>query len=228
MSAWKRSIERVVNRARGQSKASEIGHREYVGGMWEKIGRLQFDFLVAKGLKPHDVLVDVACGSLRAGVHLIPYLDPGHYLGIEKEAELVERGLQEELSPQTQDIRRPEFVISGDFQFERFSRRANWAIAHSLFTHLVPDEILSCLTRLRSWADPRCVLYASFLEAAQPTTNPDRSDPHLPFFYSRSQMSEFGERAGWSVSYLGDWSHPRDQIMVRYQAGNPGAEVQAP
>jgi hypothetical protein len=27
-------------------------HRAFVGGMWEEIGRLQFDFLRGQGLKP--------------------------------------------------------------------------------------------------------------------------------------------------------------------------------
>lgn len=45
-----------------------VGHRNYVGGLWDEIGLLQFEFLKSRGLKPHHVLVDIACGSLRAGV----------------------------------------------------------------------------------------------------------------------------------------------------------------
>jgi hypothetical protein len=41
------------------------GHRESVGGLWDEIGCPQLDFLVEQGLRPHDVLLDVACGSLR-------------------------------------------------------------------------------------------------------------------------------------------------------------------
>ncbi|HEY7982454.1 MAG TPA: hypothetical protein VID19_13355, partial [Candidatus Eremiobacteraceae bacterium] len=39
-----------------------LGHRAYVGGIWEEIGKLQFDFLVAHGLRPEHHLVDVGCG----------------------------------------------------------------------------------------------------------------------------------------------------------------------
>ena len=52
-------------------------HREYVGGMWESIGRLQFDFLINQGMKPESILLDIACGCLRLGVHAIPYLNKG-------------------------------------------------------------------------------------------------------------------------------------------------------
>ncbi len=42
-------------------------HRDMVGGMWEEIGRLQFEFLRARGLKPSHRLLDIGCGSLRGG-----------------------------------------------------------------------------------------------------------------------------------------------------------------
>ena len=50
-------------------------HREMVGGNWEELGKLQFSFMVNfAGLKPDDVLLDLACGSFRAGRLFIPYL----------------------------------------------------------------------------------------------------------------------------------------------------------
>lgn len=30
----------------------EGGHKVFVGGMWDEIGQLQFDYLVREGLKP--------------------------------------------------------------------------------------------------------------------------------------------------------------------------------
>jgi hypothetical protein len=79
----------------------ERGHRNYVGAKWDILGKLQLDFLVQNGLQPHHVLYDIACGSLRAGIHLIPYLNRGNYVGIEKEELLIELGIEKELG---QDI----------------------------------------------------------------------------------------------------------------------------
>lgn len=39
----------------------KLGHREYVGGGWEFMGDLQFNFLISHGLKPHHHLWDIAC-----------------------------------------------------------------------------------------------------------------------------------------------------------------------
>lgn len=49
-------------------------HRIAVGGMWDEIGKLQFEFMVKQGLKPHHKFLDIGCGSLRGGysLHSIP------------------------------------------------------------------------------------------------------------------------------------------------------------
>jgi hypothetical protein len=57
--------------------------RSIVGGEWDEIGRLQFDFLNGAGLKPRHVLLDVGCGCLRGGVHFVAYLERGNYVGID-------------------------------------------------------------------------------------------------------------------------------------------------
>jgi hypothetical protein len=32
-------------------------------------------------------------------------------------------------------------------------------------------------------------------------------------------MMEFGTAEGWSAEYIGNWNHPRDQVMVVYRKG---------
>jgi hypothetical protein len=97
----------------GRRGIRKLGHREYVGGLWDEMGELQFDFLVEQGLMPSDVLLDVGCGSLRGGVHFIRYLEPGNYLGMEKEQELLQLGVKSELGMESLQARRPELLASG-------------------------------------------------------------------------------------------------------------------
>ena len=82
------------------AQMESLDHREYVGGLWEEIGRLQFKFLLRQGLAPSDCFLDIACGSLRGGVHFIDYLNPGNYLGIEKQRRLVELGIEKGVNSQ--------------------------------------------------------------------------------------------------------------------------------
>ena len=58
-------------------------HRAAVGGRWEEIGRLQFDFLVRQGLMPEHFFLDVGCGSWRGGVHFVDYLLSHRYFGVD-------------------------------------------------------------------------------------------------------------------------------------------------
>lgn len=193
------------------------GHRGYVGGKWDEIGKLQFDFMVGRGLEPEHAFVDVACGSLRGGVHFIKYLDPGNYLGIEKERTLVRSGLSHELPRDVRKEKRPEFVISDGFEFARFSRRPRFALAQSLFTHLVPEQIELCLANLHAFVDDDHEFFATF-SAGDSAANPAESDDLKRFTYTPEELAALGERAGWRSDYIGEWGHPRGQLMMRYLA----------
>lgn len=203
----------------GRRGIRKLGHREYVGGLWDEMGELQFGFLVKQGLTPSDVLLDVGCGSLRGGVHFIQYLEPRNYLGMEKEEELLKLGVKAELGMETFQARRPELVVSGNFEFERFSKTPTYALAQSVFTHLTSDRIETCMKHLRAFVQPGCRFFATFFETDDPTeANPRHSHDHSMFRYSRREMLDFGERFRWEVRYIGEWGHPRGQIMVEYVA----------
>lgn len=193
------------------------GHRDSVGGLWDEIGRLQLDFLTQQGLRPNDVLVDVACGSLRGGVHLIRYLDPRHYLGIDKKIELVIYGVSAELGVDTYREKRPRFVISSQFEFDRFDLRPNFGIGQSIFTHLAPDDIIWCLRKLRMHAAAGCRFFASYRDVPKPRENPATSHAHEVFDYTRDQMATFAADGGWTFNYIGDWKHPRHLKIAEFR-----------
>jgi hypothetical protein len=184
--------------------------------MWDEIGRMQFDYLVSQGLRPHHYLLDIACGSLRAGIHFIPYLEPGHYLGIDKEAGLIQAGVEQELGAELREARRPVLIVNGDFAFERFGVRPNYVLAQSLFTHITPPLIEKCLRNLRGVIADDGVFYATYFESAERYDNPDQAHDAARFGYTREEMGRFGQSTGWRFDYIGDWRHPRGQIIVRY------------
>jgi SAM-dependent methyltransferase len=192
-----------------------VNHRESVGGRWQEIGSLTFDFLVRRGMKPDDVLLDIGCGALRAGVHLIPYLDEGNYLGLDIDGALIEAGLRYELDSETVAARKPEFVVSDSFAFDRFSKRPTKAVAQSLFTHLTRADIEACLSNLTEVLDGPC--YATFFRCALPVKNPERSHPHERFSYTLKEMHDTAKGCGWTMEYIGPWGHPRKQEMLCFR-----------
>lgn len=190
------------------------GHRRMVGGNWDLLGRLQFDFMVARGLEPHHVLLDVGCGSFRGGRHFIPYLEPGHYMGVEKQRVLVERGRAEEVPPDVWEAKRPEVVITETFDFSALSRRPDFALAQSVFTHLTRRDIRACLRALRAVAGPETVLFASFAEGTAPTFHTLPSHSSRSFYYTRDELAAMGRREGWTMRYVGMWDHPHPNMRM--------------
>lgn len=197
----------------------KIGHRAYIGGLWEEIGSLQFNFLLAKGLRPEHYLLDIACGSLRLGVKAIPYLEPGHYLGIEKESGLLAAGLTNELDQHVRAQKQPRLEISETFEFERFGERVDFAIAQALFCHLPPSMIADCFRQLYPVLRHGGVFYATYFQVEAPMLNPERPHAHGYFAYTVDEMMEFGRVHGYEPNYIGDWRHPRGQVMVEYRKG---------
>jgi hypothetical protein len=51
------------------------------------------------------------------------YLDPGNYLGIDKEPKLIEFGISRELGRDLEKERRPQLIVSERFEFKMISKR---------------------------------------------------------------------------------------------------------
>jgi SAM-dependent methyltransferase len=217
-------LYRKIRRAfRGGKPTGPEWHRAAVGGMWDTIGRLQLDFLVARGLRPEHRLLDIGCGALRGGVHFIAYLAPGHYYGIEHDAPTLEAGRTIELRRYNLEARRPNLYVIGDFDLAPIPAGVlfEFMLAQSVFTHLTPEMIARCVRRVTPRLAPGGVLFATFREADDDTVDPGR--PHRwrenerrGTKYPFRLFQDVAAAAGVSVEYLGDWGHPRGQRMMAF------------
>ncbi len=106
-------------------KSGDSHHRAYVGPPkdYDLIAALTVGLLFAAGLRETHKLLDMGCGSLRAGRLLIPYLRPGNYFGIEPNRWLVEEGIEKELGRDLIELKRPSFRYVSDFSTDGFGVR---------------------------------------------------------------------------------------------------------
>jgi len=203
-------------------------HRKVIGGAWDEMGALQRDFLIAEGLLPGHRLLDVGCGALRGGVTLIPYLDPGKYWGIDKNAALLEVGWSVELADAGLTARQPREQLVGlpDFEFASLGVQFDYAIAQSVFTHLSLNRIRRCLARLAPCMEKGARFYATFFEL-EPGADRESEQLHQPggmishssssfYHYSQRDLAFVIEDLAWELRYLGDWGHPRGQRMLLF------------
>jgi hypothetical protein len=125
--------------ARGKVHASLGGN--LIEGNHGEIGQGFLRTLIANGLKPEDVCVDYGCGTLRLGVHVMKYLRPGAYWGMDIAEFLLEEGRalvdEELLSEQRPNLR----VISPQAVAEAASRKPAMLFSAKVLLHVHPDEL---------------------------------------------------------------------------------------
>jgi SAM-dependent methyltransferase len=202
-------------------------HRELVGGLWDEVGLLQFRFLVDRGLRPTDRLLDVGCGCLRGGVHFVRYLEAGHYFGIDANASLLDAALEIELPLAGLAGRLPRHHLrhTSAFEVSSFGVTFDVALAQSVFTHLRRPEIVRCLREVSQVIAPGGTFFATVFEVPGHTTSvPHRhmpggiitTDYQDPFHYCWSEVQAWTEGLPLRADRIGDWGHPRGQHMVAF------------
>jgi ubiquinone/menaquinone biosynthesis C-methylase UbiE len=219
--------EPEVNAYGRQLSEQEIAtkkHRALVGGLWDEIGQLQFEFMKAQGLLPEHKLLDIGCGAMRGGIHFVRYLNESNYYGLDINKSLIDAG-KLELDAIGLTHKLPNLLINDKFEFALFNAKFHFAIAISLFTHLFINNITRCLVEVNRVLRPGGRFYATFFQSPTPayldpllhspgkiTTYYDRD----PFHYSFSEMQNLASIANLEVNIVKDWSHPRDQKMLRF------------
>jgi SAM-dependent methyltransferase len=192
-------------------------HRRVVGGRWEKIGALQLQFLRSQGLQPEHFLLDVGCGSLRAGTKFIDYLDSGRYFGIDSDAKVLAAGRDIEVQKSGLAEKKPTLCQVTDFDLSVFGRPElyfDFAMAQSVFTHLDPDMIEICLIRVMRRMQPGGHFFATFYESGDGSIKYGCAYPEMPW-YPFAMFKEMAERIGMAVEYIGNWGHPNNKERVQ-------------
>ena len=104
-------------------------------------GKSFFDQLVEYGLKPEDVCADYGCGTLRIGIHLIEYLEPGRYWGLDVSNFLLDRG-RELIGGRLLAEKRPNLrVISEAAVDEVAAAKPRLLVSNRVLNHVQPEEL---------------------------------------------------------------------------------------
>ena len=187
-------------------------YRAYVGPTeyYDVFSAIQFNLLTALGLRDYHYLLDIGCGSLRAGRLFIPYLQPGRYFGIEPVEALVKEGISNELGEQIIDVKRPQFDSNEKFMLSVFDRRFDFLVAQSIFSHTSQDQMRQCFAELRKAMKPTGVLAATFFEGED---NYQGNSWVVKALYSMEFFRGLVEEQGLECTAI-DWPHPDTQRWV--------------
>jgi SAM-dependent methyltransferase len=199
------------------TSGSGDGERDYRGfvGPSEKfdlISAVQFNLLTFLDLREDHYLLDVGCGSLRAGKLFIPFLLPGRYHGIEPEQWLIDEGIRNELGEDILGVKKPVFSNDKDFTLSAFDRKFDYILAHSIFSHAAERQISRCLSEARKVMKPTSLFVATFAKGDDDYSGDEWVYPGFVMYTEDRMRTLFGEQ-GLASSIL-NWPHPEFQVWI--------------
>lgn len=183
-------------------------YRAYVGPpeKYDLMSANQFNLLTLMGLREEHDLLDIGCGSLRAGRLFIPYLLPGKYCGLEPNRWLVEEGIKNEVGADLARIKQPTFLHDENFTLTAFGRKFDFLLAQSVFSHAAPQQIARCLQQAKLVLKPGGMFVMNFMRGQTDYAGSEWIYPGC------SEYTDAGfERmaAEWKLSFRTlNWFHP--------------------
>lgn len=148
-----------------QDALSARNYRAFVGPEqgYDLMGASQFRLLCTLGLRASDRVLDLGCGSLRAGRLLIPWLDQGGYHGIEPNGWLIDQVIAQELGEDLIRLKQPRFDHNERFDTDVFETSFDLILAQSIFSHAGTDLLETALASISRTLTDDGLLAATFL-----------------------------------------------------------------
>lgn len=189
-------------------------YRAFVGPpeKYDLVSAMQFNLLTLLGLREQHYLLDIGCGSLRAGRLFIIHLLPGRYFGIEPHQWLIEEGIRYELSSEVVRIKQPAFSHDSQFTLTIFNREFDFILAQSVFSHASQSQISRCLSEARKTMHPATVFAATFCKGKDNYAGSDWIYPGCAH-YTQEHMTSLVEEQGLKCQPI-DWPHPNQQTWM--------------
>ena len=205
------SYYRAVMKAdTAQSAEAAVGGRTHEE--WLRVGRMQFDYLIAHGLKPGMRMLEIGCGNLRAGRLFIDYLEPGDYYGLDISPDIL-LAAQRTLASENLQEKLPYLTLVEDLTLSFLpSDSFDVVHAHSVFSHSPVDVIEQCLAHVGRVLKPDGFFDFTFDRTEGTEHHVLRED----FYYRTSTLAELAGKYGLTARFMDDWEElPHLQSKMR-------------
>ena len=118
-------------------------YKLYLGGgirEWEKRGLFQILLMEKIGLNPEHSLVDIGCGPLRSGIHLIKYLKKSGYFGLDVNEDFINISNSIISASKLLLEKNPKLHVSSSFEMPKQSEKFDYGLAFSVLNHCTNIE----------------------------------------------------------------------------------------
>jgi len=165
------------------------------GSWWEDVGKFQLQLLQTHGCTPQSKVLEIGCGCLAAGHHIIDFLNPGNFVGIEPNSWLVDAAINEaNLLPMVTE-KKPIFLSNYDFDASSTGMKFDYIISHSILSHAGFDQLGQFFQAVSKVLEPGGILLASIRLAEQDSGHLEWQYPGVSYF-SRETVFETASQYG--------------------------------
>lgn len=138
-----------------ETHASTLSDEDAVGdGDFDWIGQLEMRLLQLEGLTPEDTLMDFGCGSGRMSVHAIPWLNKGHYIGVDISHSMLSKAQHRVGMTTPGPTCRVSWVQQSDTTFAFPDHHIDYICVFSVFTHMEHEDMFKYLQDARRVVRP--------------------------------------------------------------------------
>jgi len=176
----------------------------------------QFKLMTDLGLRETHYLLDIGCGSLRAGRLFIVYLRPGHYYAFDPNYWLIEEAIKHELGSELIRKRQPILDNETNFTLTKFGREFDFMLAQSVLSHASLAQIDRCLLEAAKCLRSNGVFAASMHIDAKQSYTGGWSWPTCSH-HLRSDIESIVQRYRLTMMVRNDISHLCNQTWVLFQ-----------
>lgn len=168
---------------------------------WLELGRDQFDYLVASGLRPEHRLLEIGCGNLRGGWRFIDHLEPGNYTGVDISPDVL-FAAQDTLVEFSLQDKQPRLTPVRDLKLDWLPDAAFDVVhAHSVFSHCPVDVIEECFAHIGRVMAPDAFFDFTFNATESREHQVLRED----YYYRPEHLAALAGRYGFTAEPRDDW-----------------------
>ena len=182
-----------------------MNHKNYVGdyAQFDRMGQWQFDFVKNTGeVNKTTKFLDVGCGTMRLGKHIIPYLNKNNYTGLDFNQQMVNEGIKQELTEDIVKTKQPKFVFSNCFDTTDCVKQ-DFIWINAVFNHLKLTTIKTALENLLKCSHMDTHLYFTYWEGASTNYDNDQYDSNKrDHTHTKQEMLQLCEDTGWEAWQL--------------------------
>jgi SAM-dependent methyltransferase len=168
-------------------------------GAWKITEMFPLEFLKSQGLNEHNTLLEIGCGVLRVGIHLIRYLDANSYTGIDIRPEVIDISHQRVAKHQL-GSKNPILLTTNSFGHENLENiKFDYVLAFQVLYHLEDFLVELCMQQVSRRLKRNGRFFANVNVVAPPASWQEFPLVQRPLEFYRT----IAEQHGLSMEVLG-------------------------